>query len=294
MTARGRGETIVLTGPRGQIGFELRRALAPLGRVVACDRERLDLAEPDSIRRVLDEIRPTLVVNAAAYTAVDDAESEPALAMAVNAEAPGVLAEETRRLDAGLVHYSTDYVFPGTAERPYREDDPTAPLGVYGTSKRSGEEAIGAVGAGAMILRTGWVYGRRGRNFLLTVERLARERERLTIVDDQVGAPTWCRLVAEATAQLLVPGRGALAAYLRERGGLYHLSCAGSVSWCGFARRILAMRGADTVVEAIETRDYPTPAARPAYSVLDNSRVAAEHGIHMPDWEEALALALAE
>lgn len=294
MSPREGGETIVLTGPRGQVGYELCRALAPLGRVVVCDRDRLDLADADSIRDALDAIRPTLVVNAAAYTAVDEAEREPELAMAVNAEGPGVLAGQARRLGAGVVHFSTDYVFSGEAARPYREDDRTAPLGVYGKSKLAGEQAIDAAGAGALILRTGWVYGRRGRNFLLTVQRLAAERERLAIVDDQVGAPTWCRLIAEATAQLIAPGRGALEGYLRERGGLYHLSCAGSVSWCGFARRILSMQGSPTPVDAIDSAAYPTLAKRPAYSVLDNARVRTEHGVHMPRWEEALALALAD
>ncbi|MDX1433979.1 MAG: dTDP-4-dehydrorhamnose reductase [Gammaproteobacteria bacterium] len=294
MSSRAGGEIVALTGPRGQVGYELRRALAPLGRVVVCDRERLDLADADSIRTALDDIRPTLVVNAAAYTAVDDAEREPEVAMAVNAEGPGILAEQARRLGAGLVQYSTDYVFSGDAARPYREDDREAPLGAYGASKLAGEQAIAAAGAGALILRTGWVYGRRGRNFLLTVERLAAERERLAIVDDQVGAPTWCRLLAEATAQLLAPGRGALEGYLRERGGLYHLSCAGSVSWCGFARRILEIRGTAIPVDAIDTAAYPTLARRPPYSVLDNARVRAEHGVHMPPWDEALALALAD
>ncbi len=289
---------ILLTGADGQVGWELRRTLVTVGEVVACGRQQLDLADGDAIRRVIERLKPALIVNAAAYTAVDQAEKEPALAMAVNGRAPGILAEEARRLDAALVHYSTDFVFDGRTSRPYREEDTAEPLSVYGRSKLAGEQALQQADAAAVVLRTGWVYGCRGRNFLLTVQRLARERDILRIVDDQIGTPTWSRLVAEATAQILAVGIGRFSEYLREHRGVYHLSCAGETSWCGFARRILALSSpgetAAVRIEAIGTGDYPTPAARPAYSVLDNARVRTTFGIHLPDWQQALDLAVAD
>lgn len=290
------GPVILLTGADGQVGWELRRTLATIGEVVACGREQLDLADADGIRRIIGEVRPGIIVNAAAYTAVDRAEQEPEVAMEVNGVAPGVIAELARGLDAAVVHFSTDFVFDGRASRPYREDDAAAPLSVYGRTKLAGEQALQQTGAAALILRTGWVYGCRGRNFLSTVQRLAREQESLRIVDDQVGTPTWCRLLAEATAQILSACAGRISDHLREHGGVYHLSCAGQTSWCGFARRILDQSSLGSApsarVEAIETRDYPTPATRPAYSVLDNAKVRAAFGAYLPDWQEGLALAL--
>ena len=289
---------ILLTGADGQIGWELRRTLPTLGEVVACGRQQLNLEEADSIRQVIRRVKPQVIVNAAAYTAVDQAEQEQALAMAVNGTALGIIGEEARRLDAAVIHYSTDFVFDGSASRPLREDDTAKPLSVYGRSKLAGERALAQTGVAALILRTGWVYGCRRRNFLLTVQRLARERDVLRIVDDQTGAPTWCRLLAEATAQIVSAGAGRTTEHLREHGGLYHMSCAGAISWCGFARRILELSpGEETArvrVEPIETCDYPTPAARPAYSVLDNAKLRTTFGIRLPDWQQALALALAD
>lgn len=287
---------ILLTGADGQVGWELRRTLATLGEVVACRRQELDLADVDDIRRLIDNVKPQVIVNAAAYTAVDQAEQEPEVAMAVNGTAPGVIAEEACRLKAAVVHFSTDFVFDGGSSRPYREDDTAAPLSVYGRTKLAGEQALHQAGAASLTLRTGWVYGARGRNFLLTVQRLAREQDVLRIVDDQIGTPTWCRLLAEATAQILSACAGRFFEHLLERSGVYHLSCAGEASWCAFARRILELpasgNSAPVQVEAIETRDYPTPATRPAYSVLDNAKVSATFGIHLPDWQEGLRLAL--
>ncbi len=289
---------ILLTGADGQVGWELRRSLVALGEVVACGRQQLNLADADSIRRVIGSVKPGIIVNAAAFTAVDQAEQEPTLAMAVNGTALGIIADEARRLDSAVVHYSTDFVFDGSASRPYREEDTTNPLSVYGRTKLAGEQALEQAGVAVLILRTGWVYGARGRNFLLTVQRLARERDLLRIVDDQIGTPTWCRLLAEATVEILSAGVGRVSEHLREHGGVHHLSCAGETSWCGFARRILELsspgEAAPIRVEAIETCDYPTPAARPAYSVLDNAKVYSTFGVRLPDWEQALALALAD
>ena len=288
----------LLTGADGQVGWELRRTLSTLGEVVACGRQTLNLEDADSVRRVIRSVKPQVIVNAAAYTAVDQAEREPALAMAVNGTALGVIAEEAERLDAAVIHYSTDFVFDGNVSRPYREEDVANPLSVYGRTKLAGEQALTQAGVPTLILRTGWVYGCRGRNFLLTVQRLARERDALRIVDDQIGTPTWCRLLAEATAQILSAGAGRIGERLREHGGIHHATCAGETSWCGFARRILELSSGETRVgarvEPIETRDYPTPAARPAYSVLGNAKLRETFGIRLPDWEQALALALAD
>src|SRR5688572_7979721 len=210
---------VLLIGRSGQLGWELQRSLAPLGGLVALDRAGMDLADPDSIHRAIADARPEVIVNAAAYTAVDQAESEPDMAMQVNGIAPGIIAEEAARIGALMVHYSTDYVFDGAQDAPYREDDRTAPINVYGHTKLAGEEAVRAAGGAHLIFRTSWVYAARGSNFLLTMLRLARERSELRIVDDQVGAPTWARTVAEATAQVLGAGPGPA----RERSGVYHL-----------------------------------------------------------------------
>jgi len=282
---------ILLTGANGQVGWELRRVLAPLGRVVAVDLKQMNLAEPDTIRRVMREVSPSLVVNTAAYTAVDKAEDEPDLALAVNATAPGVLAEEAKRLKAGLVHYSTDYVFDGTKPGAYEEGDAPNPLGVYGRTKLAGEEAIRSSGVPHLILRTSWIYGARGHNFFLTMRRLGAERPELRVVDDQVGAPTWCRALAEVTGEILaITGTAGLA----ERGGLYHATNAGETSWCGFARRILELSGLRTPVTAIQTREYPTPARRPANSRLMNGKLQRAFGLSLPSWEESLVLCLDE
>ena len=296
---------ILVTGRGGQIAEELRRTLHPLGRLSVTGRAELDLADADKLRSGLRELSPDVIVNAAAYTAVDKAESEPELAMAVNAEAPGVLAEEAKRCGALLVHYSTEYVFDGGASQPYREDDPTGPLNVYGRSKLAGEEAIRASGADYLILRTSWVYGLRGRNFLRTMIRLAKEREELRVVDDQVGAPTWSRAIAEVTtvllAQISLPGRDGVAAGLRRCDdvvGTYHLTAGGRTSWHGFTAAILEdgeslIDGQPPRLLPIASSDYSTAAQRPANSVLSNEKLQNVFGIHQLDWREALRLCLA-
>jgi dTDP-4-dehydrorhamnose reductase len=270
---------ILLTGATGQVGWELRRTLAPLGEVRALDRFGLDLADVPTLVASVRALQPDVIVNSAAYTAVDKAESERDLAFAVNATAPRVLAEEAKRIGAYLVHYSTDYVFDGEKSAPYAEDDPTGPINVYGESKLAGERAIAAAGGRHLILRTSWVYGPRGKNFYLTMLRLARERPELRVVDDQIGAPTSSLAIARATADLI--GKAAQ--------GLYHMTAAGETSWCGFARAILARAGLATPVVAIATSDYPTPARRPRNSRLDCSKLLREHAVALAPWEEQLA-----
>lgn len=285
---------ILLTGRSGQVGSELQGALAPLGEVSAPGRDDLDLARPDTLRKAVAAARPAVIVNAAAYTAVDAAEKDEARAAAVNAEGPRVLAEEAARCGALLVHYSTDYVFDGAHGAPYREEDPTRPLSAYGRTKLAGEEAIRASGCRHLILRTSWVYAPRGKNFLLTMLRLANERPELRVVADQVGSPTSARAIAEATAGIV---RKAMAD--RGRGGTFHLTCAGLVSWHGFASRIVE-RGAAlglcrrVPVVPITTSDYPTPATRPAFSGLSNEKLVREFGLRMPPWEDALEACLAD
>jgi len=279
---------ILLTGKNGQVGWELERCLLPRGRVFAFDRASLDLADPDQIVARVRELKPELIVNAAAYTAVDRAESEPEIAMQINTAAPGILAEEAKRLGALLVHYSTDYVFDGMKPTPYLETDTPNPISAYGRSKLEGERAIQASGCRHLILRTSWVYGLRGKNFLLTILRLAREGRELRVVDDQIGAPTWCRDIATATAQLT-----------REAGAgktdsLYHLTAGGATSWYGFAREILKLRGIDTPVRAISTREYLVPARRPANSILSGAAISARRKVELPEWQVSLAICLRE
>jgi dTDP-4-dehydrorhamnose reductase len=288
-----------LTGASGQVGWELQRTLATLGRVVVPGHAEFDLARPDTLTAALRDIKPDLIVNPAAYTAVDKAESEQELAYAINAEAPHVLAKEAARLGITLLHYSTDYVFDGRQfSEAYVETDAPNPLGVYGASKLAGEELVQASGAEHLILRTSWVYGLRGKNFLLTMQRLAREREKLSVVADQFGAPTWARSIAEATAQMLALwlAPGATADDRQRLSGVYHMTCAGRTSWHGFAEAILTdmqARGEKTAsLKAISTAEYPTPAQRPANSVLSNEKLERSFGIRMPAWEEALALCL--
>jgi len=285
---QARVSTILLTGANGQVGFELAHWLRPHGRVVAIDSDTLDLADPDAIVRTMRELAPVLVVNAAAYTAVDQAEQERDAAFAVNAVAPGVLAEEAKRAGSVLVHYSTDYVFDGAARTPYAEDAPTAPLSVYGASKLEGEQRIAASGADALVLRTSWVYGLRGRNFLLTIRRLAAEREELRIVADQTGVPNWCRTLAQATARIVAGGLSAM----RERAGLYHLSSGGTTTWYEFARAIVGDAPRPRVTP-IATADYPLPARRPAYGVLATAKFERTFGFALPGWRDALAACVA-
>lgn len=274
---------ILVTGAAGQLGAELVHALAPFGTVTGTDRATLDLAQPAAIVAAVRALRPALIVNAGAYTAVDRAEQESALADAVNGDAPGVLAEEAKRSGAVLIHYSTDYVFDGEAREPYVEDDPVRPASAYGRSKLAGERAVAESGAAAIVLRTSWVYGRRGRNFLLTIERLADEGRELRVVDDQTGVPNWSRELARATARIVGGGLAALAA----RRGLYHLSGRGRTTWYGFAKAILADRAAVRIAP-ITTAEYPTPAQRPAMSVLDPSRFERTFGFSLPEWSASL------
>lgn len=281
---------ILLIGKHGQVAWELQRTLAALGDVVAVGRSDLNFSDAAAVRRCVAEVRPQLIVNAAAYTAVDKAEMERELCHQINATLPGVLAEEAKQLDALLVHYSTDYVFDGTKQSPYVENDVTNPLGTYGDSKLAGEQAVNAAGADHLIFRLCWVYGARGQNFLLTMQRLAREREKLRVVRDQVGCPTWSRLIAEATALAIkqVVASEERATY----SGTYHLAASGFTSWHEFASRIIeSMPEAERKcreVEAITTAEYPTPAKRPAYSVLNCDKLERTFGLRLPDWERSL------
>lgn len=283
--------TILLLGKNGQVGWELRRTLAPLGQVIAMDQRDLDFTKPDEIRTQIRRIKPNLIVNAAAYTAVDRAEEEPDLAMMINAIAPGVLAEEAKILGAPLVHYSTDYVFDGTKKTPYTEEDKPSPLNIYGITKLEGERAIQAVNGNYLIFRTSWVYGMRGSNFLLTILQLAKERDELRIVNDQIGAPTWCRMLAEATALILARG------YERLEGkwGLYHLTAGGKASWFDFAETILA---SELVKERriirllpCSSSEYNVRARRPKNSVLSNNYLEKNFNIALPLWQDCFNMA---
>ncbi len=289
--------SILLLGKDGQVGWQLQRSLAPQGDLVACGRAECDLEDLSALRELVRQVKPDVIVNATAYTAVDKAESEEALAMRINGEAPGVLAEEARRLGASLVHYSTDYVFDGEKEAAYLESDAVNPQGAYGRSKLAGEQAIQQVGADALIFRTSWVFGARGGNFVKTILRLAKEKESLNVVADQVGAPTPAALIATVTGNVLsvlrhkpeMHGQGAR---------LYHLTAANPLSWHGFAQCIVRqaeetagfeLRLTPEAIRAIPSSDYPTPAKRPANSRLDCSRLEQEFGLQMPDWQPYLA-----
>ena len=292
---------ILLLGGNGQVGTELQRSLAPVGELLVGTRdgrlangdacERADFDDPAALARTAAALAPDIVVNAAAHTQVDKAESEPGAAFRANAEAPAALAATCARTGALLVHYSTDYVFDGTGTRPYREEDATAPPGVYGASKLAGEQAIAASGARHMIFRTAWVYAAHGRNFLRTMLRLAAERDELRVVADQRGTPTPAALIADVTAHILARSPTA--------SGLYHLTASGETTWHGFAEAIvdrayaLGQLARKPRVVPITTADYPTPAARPAYSVLDCTRLQQDFGINLPDWREALDHTLA-
>lgn len=289
-----RERTILVTGVNGQVGYDLVRTLQGLGKVVPADRAMLDLADLDRVRAVVREIRPTLIVNPAAYTAVDKAETERDLAMRVNGEAPGVLAEEARKLGAALIHYSTDYVFNGEKDDPYVEDDPTDPQNVYGASKLAGEQAIAASGVPHLILRTSWVYGARGKNFLQTMLRLGAERPELKVVADQFGAPTWSNLIATVTAHVVAQSLGAsdTGQWWADYAGVYHLTADGVTSWHGFAQRIFELSSHRPKVLPIAASEYPTPARRPANSRLSNDKLSAVFGVRAPDWSESLKLCL--
>jgi len=292
--------TILLTGVNGQLGWELQRALAPLGNVVALTRADLDLSQPDAIRQVVHEHRPAIILNPAAYTAVDKAEAEPELALAINGTAPGVLAEEARQIGALLVHYSTDYVFDGSQNAPYTEEDVPNPQSIYGKTKLAGESAIRAIGGNHLILRTSWVYGVHGGNFVKTVLRLAKERDELRIVADQFGAPTWARLLADSTARMIQGWQN------REFGedqlGLYHLTAAGRTSWHHYAEEIVrlarqydpVLRDKALTIHGIPTSGYPLPAPRPANSVLATNKIRRTFGLNLPAWQDNLANCIKE
>jgi dTDP-4-dehydrorhamnose reductase len=284
---------ILILGQQGQVAWELQVALATLGHVTVWGSQELDLAKPERIQERIRALQPHIIVNAAAYTAVDKAEQEPELCHAINTTAPRVLAELARESRALLVHYSTEYVFDGTKTSPYLETDNPNPLGVYGASKLAGERAIIQADCAHLILRTTWVYGNRGKNFLLTILRLAAERPELKIVADQVGAPTWSKSIAIATSQILACcGDRDLSAVK----GIYNLSAAGKTSWHGFASEIVDRYRHQFPDRPLHVReivpipasDYPTPAQRPAYSVLDNSKVLADFGVQLPAWDLSL------
>jgi dTDP-4-dehydrorhamnose reductase len=280
----------LLTGANGQVGWELRRTLSSLGEVVVLDSKAMNLADADAVSQRVREIAPSIIVNPAAYTAVDKAETEVERARAVNAVAPGILAEEARKLDALLVHYSTDYVFNGSGTTPWREDDACDPLNVYGTTKLAGERAIQASGCRHLIFRTSWVYGARGSNFLLTMRRLMHERLELKIVADQIGVPTWCRDLAEATAQVL----SQTSACGFDQWGVYHMTNGGETSWHGFAEAIQTLGETSAHLLPIPGSDYPTPAQRPLNSRLNNDRLEKVFGLRLQDWRAALALCVDE
>ncbi|MDB5982435.1 MAG: rfbD [Pseudomonas sp.] len=284
---------ILISGQHGQVSRELQLSLADLGELRVLGREQLDLSHPESIRDQVRTWRPDLIINAAAHTAVDQAESEPELAFAINGTAPGVFAEEAKKLGIPLIHYSTDYVFDGQKTSPYTEQDATGPLGVYGKSKLAGEQAITAVGGEHLILRTSWVYSLHGKNFLLTMQRLMQERSELRVVADQVGAPTWAGSIAHSTRLLIERWRDGQAGAW----GTYHLTNSGETSWFGFAQAIgeqLIKHGKPcAALEPIPASAYPTPAARPQNSRLDCSRLQREWQVTQADWHDAMLECLA-
>ncbi len=303
---------ILLTGKTGQVGAELAALLPRLGEVAAYDRHELDLSNPEQVRRAIRDVQPNVIVNAAAYTSVDQAEKEENQAQIINVDAPALMAEEAKRIGATLVHYSTDYVFDGSSSFPYSETDSPNPINVYGKTKLAGEEAIRAVGASHLIFRTAWVYGTRGRNFLLTILRLATEREELKVVKDQFGAPTWCHEIAKGTRRILLQFSQQNQGVSSKLGGIYHMTAGGKTSWFEFAETILerasqATRDVTWFAAAtgghpfavrriipIATEQYVTLARRPPFSVLSNRRLKQIFGFELPDWREQLDSAFAD
>ena len=290
---------VLVTGADGQVGRALLATLAGSAEVIPCNRNSLDLSNPDQIRSAVREIAPDIIINAGAYTAVDRAESERELAFAINGHAPGVLAEEAQRASSLLIHYSTDYVFNGSKKGPWVEEDATDPLNVYGASKLAGEEAIRKAGGPYLIFRTSWVYAPEGKNFLLTMLRLGRERDSLNVVDDQIGAPTTASELARATQAIATQISDGKFAEPDAWAGTYHMTCAGSVSWCGFARAIFQrspnlLDGKKPTVNPISASEYPTPAKRPRNSVLSNEKLQRTFGVHLASWESALDEVLTE
>jgi dTDP-4-dehydrorhamnose reductase len=298
---------IMIVGRNGQLAWEANQRFQGLGEVICLGRPEFDLLDLNCVREQIRRIKPSVLVNTAAYTAVDQAESEPETAMKINSEAPAAMAEEAKRLDALFITYSTDYVFDGTSASAYKETDPTAPLNVYGASKLSGERAVEAVGGNHLIFRTSWVYGARGKNFLRTILRLAAEKPELRIVNDQVGAPTWSRDLADATRDVIEQlvarssSPSSIGEALGDRRGIYHMTATGSVSWYGFAAAILEeveKRGLSKGILAklvpIPSSDYPTPAARPHNSRLSNDKLKNAFGVTLPPWRESLAAVMDE
>lgn len=284
---------ILLTGRNGQVGYELERSLQVVGSVIAVNRASMDLTNLDQIRSVIREVKPDIIVNPAAYTAVDKAETEPDLAMLINGIAPGVMAEEARKLGAAMIHYSTDYVFDGSKESPYEENDEPCPLNEYGRTKLAGEHAVQSTGIKHLILRTSWVYGMHGKNFLQTMLKLAQERDELTVVSDQFGTPTWSRTIADVTANLMAQARHAPdpLAWWRQNSGIYHLTSNGSTNWHAFAQALLSNAGLlqKTRVLPIPSDKYPTPARRPINSRLSCEKLRTSLS-SLPDWQTALKL----
>jgi dTDP-4-dehydrorhamnose reductase len=289
---------ILLIGKNGQVGEELSSLLRPFGELIILGKEDLDLTQGDRIREKLRDVQPHVIVNAAAYTAVDKAEEEPDIALAINGTAPAILAEEAKKLGAALIHYSTDYVFDGKKQAPYTEEDPPNPQSVYGRTKLAGDEAIQSTGLPHLIFRTSWVYGLKGKNFLLTMQRLAKERDELKIVDDQIGSPTWCRTIAQTTAnvltQVLMQSSPGDLSRFEQASGLYNLACGGQTSWFGFAQAILKASSSSQITKLtpIPTSEYPTPAKRPLYSVLSTEKLRSSFGITPPTWDVTLKYCL--
>jgi dTDP-4-dehydrorhamnose reductase len=292
---------ILLTGKNGQVGSELNKILSQFGEVFATGRNEMNLADPSQIRHVVQQIKPKLIINAGAYTAVDKAESDQELAKAVNGIAPKILAEEAKNHDALLIHYSTDYSYNGEmSHRPYLESDSPSPNSVYGKTKLQGDQAIEKSGVSHLIFRTGWVYSKRGENFLRTILKLAKEKNELRVVNDQTGTPTWCRSIAEATCKsiknILEKRKGSLSKTAASISGVYHMTCQGETNWHRFAQTILELSCPDKMPKllAISTKEYPTPAIRPTYSVLSNSKLKKNFGVELPHWEHALKQCLSD
>lgn len=289
---------ILIVGGAGQLGIELQRSFAGANPMVAVDRDMVDLGVPEQVRELVRTVKPDIILNAAAYTAVDRAEAEPEIAAAVNARAPRILAEQARAAGALIVHYSTDYVFDGTKQEPWTEADVPNPVNAYGAGKLGGEEAIREAGGRYLIFRTSWVYGPHGKNFLLTMLRLGRERDRISVVDDQFGAPTTSIELARATRTIVDGVLSGQFGEAEEWAGLYHMTCSGSTTWCGFTREIFAraghlLDGRHPEVIAIPSSEYPTPAKRPRNSVLSNSKLHQRFGVKLASWEAALDDAIA-
>ena len=289
---------IVLFGKSGQLGWEFERTLPGLGQVVALDRVQLDLRDLHAVQQTLNELKPNLIINASAYTDVDKAEQEPELAMQINALAPGIMAETSRKLSAAFIHFSTDYVFDGKANTPYTEDDQTNPLNMYGKSKLMGEENIKQAGDAYLILRTSWVYSLRGNSFVNKVLGWARKNSTLRVVEDQIGSPTWARMLADITSLLLAQTRGNPYEKIREQCGMYHLAGSGYTSRYEWAKQILANdpQRSEQTVETLEpgrSEEFPTPATRPLFSALDCTRFERTFGLQIPPWNSTLKLAMA-